>query len=196
MPGMPAMPGPPQGLPPGIGPQAQPDRDIPMAPARPDMPMPPGGLPPGIGPQAGGSGMSSRPEMPAMPAMPMMAPEMALELKATGQQTNLLGYDCQRYEISQHGQTLEIWATDQLLPFQTYVTAEPHRFGPPIIEEQWGQLLTAKRLFPLSAVLRIGNGMERYRFTVQSVTPRKLSATEKAGFVPPENYVELQAPPF
>jgi len=67
------------------------------------------------------------------------------ELKATGQTTNILGFACQQYEVKQRGETLEIWATDQLLPFQPYVRNQPHRFGPQMLEEQWPGLLTAKK---------------------------------------------------
>ena len=132
-----------------------------------------------------------------MPAMPMMPPEkLDFELKATGGKTNLFNYPCQRYEIRQNEQTMEIWATDQLPPFQVYLPTEPHRLGPPIIEEQWGRLVAAQKLFPLSTVLRLEGGPERYRFEVRSITPRRLTKEEAAGFQPPEGYVELELRPF
>jgi hypothetical protein len=188
--GPPAMPAPP----PGIGPT--------NFPGMPAMPMPPGGLPPGIGPQAQAPTAPGAPAMPqslgmgSMPAMPMLPPGGGLELKATGESTNLCGYTCERYEIKGRGETMEIWATDRLVPFQVYLPNQPPRFGPPMIEQQWSALLSAKKLFPLSAILRMGNGVERYRFEVQSITPGKLTKEEVRGFQPPEGYVEIPARPF
>jgi hypothetical protein len=85
------------------------------------------------------------PAMPQKPAMPMMPPPMIekMELRATGEKTNLLGFACEKYEIKQRGQTMEIWATEQLFPFQPYQQNQPDRFGPRMIEEQWGDLLKA-----------------------------------------------------
>jgi hypothetical protein len=174
------------------------------------MPMPPGGLPPGlrrdevatatqagIGPQTpAGPGAAGMPAMPAMP-MPMMPDMMEkMELKATGQTTNLLGFACQRYELKQRGETLEIWATDQLPPYQPYVQNQPHRFGPRRIEEQWPELVKARKLFPLLAVLRSDRGPERFRFEVQSVTPQQLTDDDAKLFQPPAGWMEIQPLPF
>jgi hypothetical protein len=215
-PGFPAMPT----MPPGVGPQTQslpsPSRTIgptnlPGMPAMPNMP-------PGVGPQSarGATAMHTMPNMPAgggmpaMPAMPMMRPPMMeqMELKATGEKTNLLGFACEQYEIKQRGEVMEIWATDQLFPFQPYMPNQPHRFGPGMMEQQWGDLLKAKKLFPLLAILRFepppasagaapaAPGPERYRFEVQSVTPQKLTEADTRLFQPPTNYFKIQPLPF
>ena len=135
--------------------------------------------------------------MPAMPTMPMMPPMMQkMELQDTGQRTNLLGFACEQYEIKQRGETMEIWATDQLFPFQPYLQNQPHRFGPRMIEQQWPELVKAKKLFPLLATLKFDNGTERFRFEVQSVTPQKLIAEDEQLFQPPANYFEIQPLPF
>jgi hypothetical protein len=198
------MPAPPQHLPPGIGPT-----NLSGMPAMAAMPAPPTGLPPGIGPQAQAptaSSPSAMPNLPGMPGNPGMGhvPGMAMmpmmgegmELQATGEKTNLLGYTCQRYDIKQRGQTMEIWATDQLLPFQVYLPHQPPRVGPPMIEVRWSELLTAQKLFPLLASLRFDNGVERYHFEVQSIMPAKLTDKEAKCFQTPEDYVELPARPF
>ena len=203
-PGGPAMP---NSLPPGIGPTNL--SGMPAMPGRPPMPMMPAGLPPGVGPQAqspnapGAPAMPAPPNLPAagripsMPAMPMMPPMMEnVELQATGEKTNLLGFACEKFEIRQRGETMEIWATDQLLPFQDYVRSQPHRFGPRMIEGQWAGLLTAKKLFPLRASLHFDNGSERFRFEVTSVTPQKLSKEDLKLFQPPDGYFEIQPLPF
>ena len=237
-----AMPMPPAGLPPGVGPQstsaAPPMPTMPNMPAiptgvgsqagtTPGMPVPPrpvmpnmpstGGmpsmpnmpaLPPGVGPQAG-AGMPSAPGMPAMPNMPAGSgmPSMPVmpmpmmqnakpELQTTGQKTNLLGFACQQYVLKQRGETLEVWATDSLLPYQPYLQNQPHRFGPSRIEDQWPAMLTSRKLFPLLARLRYDNGAERFRFEVQSVTPQKLTAEDAKLFQPPEGYFEIQPLPF
>jgi hypothetical protein len=177
-PGMPARPMPSAALPPGVGPQAQ----APTAPGAPAMPSLPG--------------PSANPGTGSTPPMPMIPPTGGLELQASGARTNLLNFDCQRYEIRQFGQRMEIWATDQLVPFQAYLPHQPPGFGRPMIEDQWPDLLSAKMLFPLRAILTADNGVERYRFEVQSITPVHLTKEEAQGFQPPEGYVQIQARPF
>jgi hypothetical protein len=169
---------------------------MPGIPARPNMP----GLPPGIGPQASGSTpgatgfAAGAPQPPSMPMMPM--PGEALELKATGGKTNLLGFACEKFEIKQRGEVMEIWATDKLLPFQPYLQNQPHRFGPQMIEEQWAELVKARKLFPLLATLKFDDGAERFRFAVQSITPQKLTDEDTKLFQPPPGYFEIQPLPF
>jgi hypothetical protein len=183
--------------PPAIGPT-----NLPGTPARPQMPATPQ-LPPGVGPQPsapGGGAMAAMPAMP-MPAMPMEK----MELKATADTTNLLGYTCVRYELSLRGEAMEIWATDKLPAFEPYLQNQLRRFGPRMIEDQWGELLKAKKLFPLLAVLRFAPpsppsgaapalGPERLRFEVKSITPEKIE--DGALFQPPPDYHELPAMPF
>ena len=218
-PGFPAMPA----LPAGIGPQTQ-RPSAPPAPANigpanlpglpeiPKLPGPPGGLPPGVGPQAGGVGNAALPGAPGAGAlpMPMMMPPMPMEqteLKATGETTNLLGYACRKFEVKQRGEVMEIWATDKLFPFQPYLQNQPPRFGPRMIEEQWGGLLKAGKLFPLLAVLRFEQpapdgkgkpvaGPERMRFEVKSITPEKIEDQDGSLFQPPADYHELEPLPF
>jgi len=164
------------------------------------MPTPPGGLPPGIGPQsAGAPGASAMPAMPGMmggmPMMPMPPMEKA-ELKATGETTNLLGYACARYEIKHRGEVMVIWATDQLLPYQAWRQNQPPSFGPQMLEEQWGELVKAKKLFPLLATLKFERGPERLRFEVKSITPGKIEDPDGALFRPPADYREVRPLPF
>ena len=136
--------------------------------------------------------------------MPMMMPPMAnkLELTVTGERTNLLGFVCVKYELKQRGQVMEIWATDQLIAFQPYFENQPDGFGMRRLEEQWGDSLKAKKLFPLLAILRFehlpaqpGNrppaaSPERMRFEVKSVKPGKM--TDDSLFQPPPDYLEIQ----
>jgi hypothetical protein len=165
-------------------------------PAMPAMPVAPT-APASIGPTnlpampAADNSMSS---MPAMPMMPM--PGEKAELTATTDTTNLLGYACTRYELKQCGEVMEIWATAQLLPFPPYQPNQPPRFGPRMIEEQWGGLVQEKKLFPLLAVLKFENGTERLRYEVKTVTPGKLTDDETKLLAPPEGYQEIQPLPF
>ena len=128
--------------------------------------------------------------------MPMMPPPMMekIELRDTGRTTNLLGFACEQYEIKQREETMEIWATDKLLPFQPWVRNQPHRFGPRMIEEQWGGLLKAKKLFPLIALLKFSNGVERLRFEVTAIQPDKFR--DSSLFQPPPDYREMEPLPF
>jgi len=128
----------------------------------------------------------------------MMPPMMMerMELKATEDKKEILGFPCTRYELKRRGEVMEIWATDKLLPFQPWLANQPHRFGPRMIEEQWGELLRAKKLFPLSATLKFENGPERIRFEVKSIDPKKITDTEGKLFQPPPDYQEIQPLPF
>jgi hypothetical protein len=189
------------GIPPGIGPQAQ-LRSLPqIGPTNlPGSLTPPpqlSNLPPGVGPGAPGLGPNGSGGAPAF-SMPMMPPPMMekMELTGTGEQTNLLGLRCEKFELKQRGEVMEIWATDALLPFENYLRNQPHRFGPRMIEEQWGDLLKARKLFPLRAVLKFKNGAERFRFEVKSVTPGKIEDKDGALFQPPPDYHELKPLPF
>lgn len=218
-PGFPPMPAMPPGVgpqtpspsaapaPPTIGPTHVPG--MPGMPQMPNMPGPPNGLPPGVGPQSGAGVPPVSPGMAGMPAMPMMPMMMEkIELTATGDTTNLLGYECEKFEIKQRGEVMEIWATDKLLPFQPYQQNQPHRFGPRMIEEQWGDLLKARKLFPLLALLRFETpaspdgktppvpGPERMRFEVKSITAEKIEDKDGALFSPPAEYHELEPLPF
>jgi hypothetical protein len=138
------------------------------------------------------------PGLGAMPAMPLPPMDMMdkVEFNATGQKTNLLGYACEKFEFRQRGEVLEIWATDTLLPFQAWLANQPHRFGPRQIEEQWPELLKARKLFPLRASLKFGNDPERLCFEVKAITPEKIEDRDGALFQPPPDYHELEPLPF
>lgn len=212
-PGFPAMPH-------GVGPQPRvPIASPPISHANPagmpDMPQMPVMSPQTPAPMMPGAtrmpampNMTAGGGMPSMPTMPMMPPPMIgkMELTATGDKTNLLGFECEKFEIRQSGEIMEIWATDKLCPFEPYQQNQPNRFGSRTIEEQWGDLLKAKKLFPLRAVLRferipshgVGTppaaGPERYRFEVKSVMPEAL--TDDSLFQPPSGYQEVRQLPF
>ncbi|HWC59382.1 MAG TPA: DUF4412 domain-containing protein [Verrucomicrobiae bacterium] len=149
-------------------------------------------------------GVPSRPAMPAMaasgrmmPAMPMMPMATEeLELKATGETTNILGVACARYEIKQRGETMEIWATDQLIPFQCWLPNQPPRATPQMIEERWSDLLKTKKLFPLLATLRFEKGPERFRFVVTSIQAQKIQDPDGGLFQIPAAYQEIEPLPF
>jgi hypothetical protein len=166
-------------------------------PGFPQTPSAPN-LPPGVGPPS----TPGAPAMPGMsggiPAMPMMPPPMMekMELKATGEKTNLFGFACEKYEIKQRGEVMEIWATDKLFPFQPYLQNQPHRFGPHMLEEQWPGLVKARKLFPLLATSKFDRGAERFRFEIQSITPQKLTDEDTRLFQPPPGYIEIQLLPF
>ena len=190
----PPMPVSPQ-MPAGVGPQMG-DNAMPSAPGMPAMPP----MPAGVGPQAGAGAMPAAPAMPAMGAMPMMPmmpmPGEAMELKATGETTNLLGCACARYELRQRGEIMEIWATDKLLPFRSWLQNQPPRFSPQMIEEKWGDLILAQKLFPLLAVLKFEGGGERLRFEVKTITPQKIEDKDGALYQPPADYHEIEPLPF
>jgi hypothetical protein len=181
----------------GVGPEARPTAPEAGAlptPHRvgptnlPGMPAMPN-IPPGIGPPPAGAGA-----FPAMPAMPMPMMGKKLELQATTNTTTILGFPCVRYELKQHGETMEIWATDKLLPYRGYLRDQPPRFGPRVFEAQWPDLLASRKLFPLRASLRLDNGAERFRFEVKSVTPEAIA--DERLFKPPADYYELEPLPF
>jgi hypothetical protein len=190
-------------IPPGVGPQMQAvptpasigPTNLPGMPAMPHAPVLPQrtvGLPPATGsPAESGVGMVT------MPVMSMMTvPAEKLELNATDETTNLLGYACVRYELKRRGEVMEIWATDKLFPFEPPQQNQPRRFGPQMIEEQWADALKAKGLFPLLAVLRFENGTERFRFEVRSIAAEKIRDPDGTLFQPPSGYHKVEPAPF
>lgn len=151
------------------------------APGMPDIPVP--------------RPMSGASPVPAMPMMPPPAMEK-IELQNKGRRTNILGFSCEQYEIRQRGQTMEIWATYQLFPFQPYFYAQPRRAGQRLLQERWAEAVKAQNLFPLLATLKSDNGPEHFRFEVKSVTPKKLTEDDAPLFQPPPNYRETRPRPF
>ena len=132
-------------------------------------------------------------KMTAPRMMPM--PEEALAMKATGEKAKLLGYDCERYEIKQRGEIMEIWATDTLLPFQPYLQKRHSRFRSRLMEECWGDLLKTQKLFPLRVTLKSGDGGERLRFEVKTITPEKIEDRDGSLFQAPAGYHEMEDSP-
>jgi hypothetical protein len=201
--GFPGMRMPPGGLPPGIGPRAG------VTPGASGMPVPsgmssapaiPAGPPPGVGPQPNPA-MPTPPGTGAMmPTMPRMSmPGMMnqkMELAATGKTTNLVGFGCQQYELKQRGQTLEVWATDQLPGYHAYIGSQPHSAGPRTLEDQWPAWLAEKKLFPMIASLRYDSGAESMRLEVTSVSAEKIVEPDEKLFQPPPEYHEMQPLPF
>lgn len=178
--GMPKMPT----LPPGVGPQLPGilSRGSTALPG-PQMPVIPTGAAMPSGPAAG------------MPPMPMLAQgREEMKLKATGRKKRLSGIDCEQYEINYRGETMEIYATDQLPRFHAYVRSQSPRLGPPALQEQWAELLAARKLFPLRATLRLDDGGERFRFEVKAVKREKVEQPEL--FRSPEGYTEVRPLPF
>lgn len=172
----------------------------PQPPGASDSAPPPPEIPPAPGPQADSPGVppnvaGAMPSFPTMPGMPV-PPMEKMELVKTNGQTNIVGQVCARYELKQHGQTMEIWATDRLFPFQPYLQNQAHRAGPRMLEDQWAEILQAKKLFPLLAVLKLENGAERLRFEVTAITPEKIEDNDDALFQPPPDYLETQPLPF
>lgn len=146
-----------------------------------------------FGPATSGAGAGG---LPATGMSVMSAMNEKLELKSTGEHEKILGYACEKFEVRQRGETMEIWATDKLVPFQPYLRDQPSRFGPRVIGEQWPELLNAKKLFPLRASLHTDTGTERFRFEVKSITPHKINSNDATLFRPPADYVEMQPLPF
>jgi hypothetical protein len=181
--------------------------DAVATPVPPGFPQVPGG-PPGLGvtpaprpagPPGGGTPIGAgAPPMQGGAGLPFMPPPRIepLELQETGQTTNLLGFDCKRFELKQRGTTMEIWATDQLFPFQVYTETQPNRLAAHFIENRWPELLKARNLFPLLATLKSDNGNERLRFEVVSILPQQFKDEDMKLFLPPAGYVELKPLPF
>ncbi len=134
---------------------------------------------------------------PGAPAMPMaMMPRQALQLLATADTTNLLGFNCARYQIKDGPETMDIWATADLLPFQPLNEVPPGRNNAYQLERAWGDSLKAKKLFPLLAVLKLGDTQELLRFQVTTVQPGAVVDTDGKLFQPPPGYVSSPAPRF
>ncbi len=90
---------------------------------------------------------------------------------------------------------MDIWATDQLLPFQEYLASQPSRFGPKLLEDRWPELLNVRQLFPLLAILSVDSS-ERLRFEVKAITQEKIADPEGRVFQPPPDYRQVEPLPF
>jgi hypothetical protein len=146
------------------------------------------------------------PPMPSMPPNPlaggamMMPPTPGMggapELKKTEKTKKIQEFDCTLYTLSDRGETLEIWATDDaaLFPFRLLRRDSMSRhFGPQMLEEQWPELLQKRSLFPLEAILHVEpNGQERLSFKVDKIEEKKI--TDENLLRPPAGYIEIQSP--
>ena len=142
------------------------------------------------------AGVAPQTALPALPALPPIAAMGKVELKPTGKKDKILGYACVQFEIKASGETMEVWATEDLISFQPYVRKEQTRFGPRMLEEQWAELLRARKLFPMRAALGSDGGIEGYRFEVKVITPEKIVDRDGKLFLPPADYTEVQPLPF
>ena len=128
-------------------------------------------------------------------AMPMRAAQ-PLELVSKGEKTNLLGFVCERYELKQLGETMEIWAASTNVPFAPWTQNPFRRLAGRSIEDKWSKFVMDKKVFPLLAVLKFSDGTVRLRYEVQSVTPQKPADQSSELFRPPEDYVGVNPLPF
>lgn len=108
-------------------------------------------------------------ERPASPAPPAAA---VPELKATEETKDILGHKAQKYSLESHGETLEIWATNEgeLPPFYAWQPFCPEPHPAYQIEEQFPALLRAKNIFPLLVTLKHGEQSQPL-LEVTSITP-------------------------
>jgi hypothetical protein len=65
-----------------------------------------------------------------------------------------------------------------------------------MLEEQWPQMLTSRKLFPLRVSLRFDNGQERFRFEVKSIKSDKIDEKDRTLFQPPADYTEVRPLPL
>ena len=171
------------------------------------MPEMDAGLPAGIGPQASSSpglasppDLSGMPTLPEMPAMPMGGARHSLrrgevEFTDTGETTNLLGRACTRCVIRDRRQTMEVWATDQLVPFHAWRSSIPLRnfTGRRRVEDCWGEMLRDRKLFPLLVTVKNAQGEPmRFEYRVTSITSEKCE--DDFLFRPPADYLEMHPP--
>jgi len=188
---------------------------IPQMPNMPDMPATMGavvstpemmpGMPAVMRERMPMPGMMPRPRGGLEGGWPGEAPRpnrrrssRGLQFSATGQTTNLLDYACTRYELRQRDRIMEIWATDQLMPFHPWLQDPPPRHhGPQMMEESWADMLQARKLFPMFVQMKNESGETLpFSFKVMSVAPKHLGAQGAGLFQPPADYHELEPPPF
>jgi hypothetical protein len=127
--------------------------------------------------------------------MPPLNFEARPQLTATDDKKEILGFPCVRYELKQRGETLEVWATDQLLPYHAYVRSQPPRFGPRMIEDEWPLMLRERKLFPLAVSLHYDDGPELFHFQVKGLKAEKITDADGHLFQPPESYTQIQPLP-
>jgi hypothetical protein len=161
------------------------------SPGMATMPPPDGmhPLPDDIDPAAG------LPEGMAPPGHESFRQSRKLEFAATGQTTNIMGFACSGYQLTQRDQIMHIWATDQLGPFRPLLQDIPMHQNPMShLEESWGKMLQQKNLFPVMATLKNRSGETNLtEFRIEIIKPERFGA-ENTLFQPPADYMEIPAP--
>jgi hypothetical protein len=116
-----------------------------------------------------------------------------IDVKLTNDTTNLLGFACTRYQLSRRAEVMDVWATDALFPFQPYIPTQPHHFGSWTLEDEWGDEMKSRKLFPLMAVSKLENGPEKMRFEVKSITSKRIKKEDaEIIFQPSVGYEEAK----
>jgi hypothetical protein len=102
----------------------------------------------------------------------------------TGEKANILGYSCEKYEVTTSKGVTDIWATDQLGMFGGLsMGGAPGRHSSAAPQE-WESVIKGSGFFPLRVVTSEG-GKEKFRLEVTSVD--KMSLPDSL-FMPPDGW--------
>ncbi len=104
----------------------------------------------------------------------------------TGVKETILGYPCEKYEVTSSKGTADIWATDQLGMFGGLTMGGgPGRHSQ--APQEWESVLKGSGFFPLR-VVSIEGGKEKFRMEVTSVNKTSLPDSL---FMPPDGWRKL-----
>jgi len=129
--------------------------------------------------------LAAQPRPPSATAAPTGAAATGTtSFKDTGVKETILGYPCEKYEVTSPRGTTEIWATDQLGTFAGLSMAGgPGRHGTP--PPAWESVIKGSGFFPMRVVSADGKG---FRLEVTSV--EKASLPDSL-FMAPEGWRKL-----
>jgi hypothetical protein len=100
------------------------------------------------------------------------APDQDYSFKDTGIKETILGYDCEKYEITSKRGVADIWATDQLGTFGGVTMMNGMR-GRSQQAQQWESIIKGSGFFPLRVVST--EGKKKFKMEVTAVNKTHLS---------------------
>ena len=111
-----------------------------------------------------------------------------MRIERTGETEKILDFLCEKVLIRDGAEVTELWLTDELGPFLSFMSAmrADQREG-----SLWERFLAGRNAFPLRIVQQDRRGRNRFRMEATSVQPKELPDDL---FTIPEGYRELRLP--
>lgn len=134
----------------------------------------------------------------AGPQAPGESATTEAKVEKTGRTEKILGYLCEEYVTTDHGQNISMWLTDQLGSFMGLASGNPMggmmggRGAKSGQSSGWESLLKAKGgVFPLRVVVADKSGKDSFRLEAKKIEPTTLADDL---FRPPADFQKFSMP--